>query len=418
MSTCMRFVAIVMAAGSLFFISCKKNATSSDKHFQPKPTPVGNVYGQATTGTIDAMGGAVSTPDGQIQVIIPAGALSGSTVISVQPVETTTPGGIGLSYRLLPHGIQFAKPVTIKFNYAHFLDSISLPDALAIAFQDEDRVWKIPTGYTLNKNNREISVQSRHFSDWSLLSYLYVKPVNGVVYTGQQLELEVLTNAEITDDLKLKDTGVNILAPLGDGLPLDEKHIKEWKLLGEGNLLPNGNTAVYTAPGEVPDRNPVEVTIQLKSSATLLLLTYITILPSKGVWIKLDDKEWLHYDTAKLTKDNGGLALDWATRSDHWQGGIALSDFTWTEVAWSDDNQFWYEEPLRVGTHTVTSFVEVGTRSVPSAGHFKIYKWGVVGSMISGEFKISNAGEYDANGSGAFIQAHTVRGLFNVKRQQ
>lgn len=417
-----RRLAMLLLAAGLFLAACKKEKKSSDEAFEPTPTPVGNVYGQATTATIGAQGGVVTTPDGKVQVTIPAGALSANTTISLQPVENMSPGGIGLNYRLLPHGSQFAKPVTIRFSYAKYTDSVSVPDALAIAFQDEDGMWKIPQGSTVDKVSKTVTVQTSHFSDWGLMKYLSLEPVWWALMTGERLTLRVVKYVEVDDKLGVvyKGTTEGPVAVMGKATPLDESMIGEWKRAGGGNLTPNGNTALYVAPAELPAQNPVAVSVQLKSSSTLLLIANIWIIPKKGVWIKLDGQnDILNYEDCRLTGENGELSLEWrATPGGTWQGGIGITKFTGAgQYAWSDDNQLWYEEPLRIGNHSIISFLEQGGQTVPSSGVFTLYRWDDKGKMCSGDFIIDNAGEYDANGTGAFVKTHMVRGFFNVLRE-
>jgi len=420
MSMCMRFVATLMATG-LFFTACKKEKKIPDEAFEPLPTPVGNVYGQPTTATIGAQGGVVASPDGRIQVTIPAGALSTNTTISVQPLKNTCSGGIGLNYRLLPHGTQFAKPVTIKFSYAQYIDSISSPDALVIAFQDEKGIWKIPQGSAVDKANKTVTIQTSHFSDWGLMKYLALEPVYWVLSAGERVTLRVVKYTEVDDKLGVVYSAEpsGPVAAMGKATALNESLIREWSKAGGGSLGANGNTALYIAPAEVSGPNPVAISVQLKSASTLLLVSNISILPRHGVAIKLDGADIITYKDARLTEQNGDLTLEWRDTSiNAWQGAIGIPDFTGPgHYSWNQDNQFWYEEPLRIGDHSIISFLDQGTQSVPSAGLFTVSRWGARGEIVSGDFFIDNAGEYDANGTGAFIKTHRVKGYFNVRRE-
>src|SRR5690242_13074401 len=108
---------LVLSLTTLFFISCKSTSTDPGTSSKGTPTAVGTPVGSPSTATIDGSGGSLTSPDGRLEVIIPAGALSAETSISIQPVTNEAPLGAGLSYSLTPHGQQFTKPATIRFHY-------------------------------------------------------------------------------------------------------------------------------------------------------------------------------------------------------------------------------------------------------------------------------------------------------------
>ena len=72
-------------------------------------TPVGSPVGIITRKKVDGKGGQLSSADGRIQVIIPAGAVETSKEFSIQAITNELPGGVGHAFRLLPHGEQFKK---------------------------------------------------------------------------------------------------------------------------------------------------------------------------------------------------------------------------------------------------------------------------------------------------------------------
>lgn len=417
----MHYLVMIAMISSLMFTACKKQKKEAEETFTPLPTPVGNVYGQATTATIGAQGGTVATSDGKIQITVPSGALSANTTISIQPVENTNPGSFGLNYRLLPHGATFSKPVNIRFSYAGYLDSIPMPEALAIAFQDADHVWKIPKGYVLDKTNKTINIQTTHFSDWSVMRFLMLKPEYAILKTSGQLTLQAYTCVKLDDQMQ-PDWGDDLIppyVPVADKKPLPEKFIKAWELAGGGKLEPKGNSALYTAPATVPDRNPVVVSVRLNTdAATLLLISNIRIAP-EGVWIQFDQDEALGYRDYIMNPNPGDFGLEWrASRNGDWQGVLSGPINGVGSYSWTQDIQFWYEEPLRFGDHTITSFFEEGTTAVPSSGYIKITQWGRVGEAIIGEFLINKAGRYNANsGGGELISTHVIKGHFNVIRE-
>lgn len=123
----------------LLISSCQKN---KDMNLPPlyddnTVTPVGTPIGEVSRKTIDAAGGKLTSADGTIEIIIPAGALNTATEISIQPISNELASGVGTAYRLTPHGEQFNKPVTITFHYKEEEVLNTVPELLAIAYQDE-----------------------------------------------------------------------------------------------------------------------------------------------------------------------------------------------------------------------------------------------------------------------------------------
>ena len=97
----------------LAFACTKTDTLSPAPETGPLVTAAGTPDGTAVTKTIGANGGAITSADGNISIIIPAGALEGDQEITVQPVVNKLPEGYGKAYRLTPHEIKFLKPVTI-----------------------------------------------------------------------------------------------------------------------------------------------------------------------------------------------------------------------------------------------------------------------------------------------------------------
>jgi hypothetical protein len=89
---------------------------------------------------IGEVGGSVTSADGRLTVDIPAGALTESTMISIQPISSTLPMGIGDAYRLSPEGQIFSLPATITFNYDDTALRGSSSQLLYIAYQDENEL--------------------------------------------------------------------------------------------------------------------------------------------------------------------------------------------------------------------------------------------------------------------------------------
>ncbi len=86
----------------------------------PPPPPPGNPTASETIGD---MGGEITSPDGQMVLSIPVGALDGDTVITIEeipPAEFPAElDGLGVSraYDLQPDGLSFNEPVEVLFTF-------------------------------------------------------------------------------------------------------------------------------------------------------------------------------------------------------------------------------------------------------------------------------------------------------------
>jgi hypothetical protein len=266
-------------------------------------TPVGSPVGAETRKTIDAKGGQLSSADGRIQVIIPAGALESSKEISIQAITNELPGGVGNAFRLLPHGEQFKKGVTVIFNYKKEDLASTLPDFLDVAYQDNDGSWLAITNPTIDKTNRKISVLTTHFSDWGYFKSLNLTPEEATVELGGAVELKITTRFPYIDpdDVPAGQPSIKILRNPRE-LRADE--IKKWTYQGDGMLISRASQAFYTAPDEEPDTNPevVTATINMHRKGQFMLVSNITVLAGHGV-------AYLHVDENYKSPVNKGSCM-------------------------------------------------------------------------------------------------------------
>jgi hypothetical protein len=160
----------------LFMTACKKETASHDETSPPPAPPVqgtlaitavGNPAGAAVQKTIGASGGTIISSDGKARLIIPAGALESNQSITMQPIEGTAPLSLNAcSYRFSPHGLQFKKPAQLVVNYANELSPGTSPELVNIATQQDNGSWKIAGKVTVDKNNKTMTTEIKHFSDY------------------------------------------------------------------------------------------------------------------------------------------------------------------------------------------------------------------------------------------------------------
>src|SRR5687767_14935758 len=110
------FVLLLLFTATIV-VSCKKDGGGGGLDVTPAVTPVGANDGTPISKTIGSGGGGITSSDGEMELIIPAGALTADTEITIQPIANNAPNGRGKAYRCTPNGLQFAKDITIKLKY-------------------------------------------------------------------------------------------------------------------------------------------------------------------------------------------------------------------------------------------------------------------------------------------------------------
>src|SRR3972149_10174401 len=78
------------------------------------------------SNSIGPNGGTVTSSNGKAKIVLPSGALSQDTGITVAVVSNQPSGNIGTAYEFGPDGTTFNKPVTISITY----DEASLPSGV------------------------------------------------------------------------------------------------------------------------------------------------------------------------------------------------------------------------------------------------------------------------------------------------
>lgn len=282
----MKYILICLTVG-LSLSACGVQTGSGPVTASPSqgtPVPVGTPSGTLVRRVIGTAGGTLSTPDGAVRLDIPAGALADNQTVSLQPITRTAPSGTGQAYRLSPEGLTFAVPVRLTFTYTDNDVQGSAPQALSAGFQDARGVWQFYRKPTRDLRQQTITVETRHFSDWSLLEGAQLQPLKADVEVGQALPLQVVSC------LQPEGSGDSELLPIKACGPFEGA-------VTTGNWAANGVTggdasagtvtavgsppgrAVYTAPARLPSRNPVAVSVDMADGVlgNLTLVAHATV---------------------------------------------------------------------------------------------------------------------------------------------
>jgi hypothetical protein len=412
------FFLVFICALGMGIVSCKKggnpeNPVSGEQ--TPVSRPVGETIGAAINKSIGAAGGQLATADGSLTVIVPAGALSETVNFQLQPVKGTCDAGLGNGFRLTPHGKQFSKPVTVRFSYARYMDSIPSEDALSLAWQDEKGIWQMVQPFVVDKVNKTVSVSTKHFSDWILVTWLKIKPASAVLGTGESINLQVMNYHPFADDMLAPlNAADESTLPLGEGKPVSAVLVKKWILTSPGKLQANGSAATYTAPGTVNGQVEATAIAEIASDAhQLLLLAHITVL-GEGLAFRINGGDWqvlegsamlIGTSSASINGLGDGVALTLICPAGAGSFGWRSGSQNPASLAHSDQE---------AGYQHSSYYYDASNAFKDSDGAVVIDKWGNKGDWVIGRFNCAPAGRFSADSKQ--IGTAAIDGYFRVKR--
>jgi hypothetical protein len=250
-------------------------------------TAVGVPLGAAASATVGAAGGSLSAPDGRLVLTIPPGALANNTAIGIQPITNFAHGKIGSAYRLTPDGQTFLKPATLTFGYTDNDVLGTAPEFLGAAFQTAAGFWQWLGVATVDTAAKTVSVNSSHFTDFSNVAGLQIRPAKKTVKPKATVALQVKVCYQVSssdDELMSLATSCDVEQGIVPTLVIDE-----WSVNGRlggggvfGTVVGSGATATYTAPENAPTPPTVEVSARVHNpkkpaSAKTLVVSLITI---------------------------------------------------------------------------------------------------------------------------------------------
>lgn len=251
---------------SIIFAGCNKNDNSASGDF-PENNYVAQTFSKGILHStpvqkkIDVSGGNITSVDGKLTLTIPAGALSTATDISIQPVTNTVPLGKGNSYRISPANLSLSKPVSINLTYENDAVEGADEESLDIVTQDESGKWYVMNRTSLNKNSKTLSVDTKHFGDFSTTAYYYLVPQKVSVGANETSSLTVERITVPEDEPSFEET------PIGAPEQFSQSAgFESWEATGAGKLESSQKTtAIYTAPAVVNENSLAEIKVTLKN---------------------------------------------------------------------------------------------------------------------------------------------------------
>lgn len=249
-----------------------QNKIVEDTASHPVITEPGKPIGKIIGKMMNKDGGRLVSEDGTLELIIPPGALSKKTTISIQTMTNTFQNGNGLAYRLEPSGIQFQQPVKIIFHYIPEESKDSAQLLMGIAMQDDKGQWYGLNKFTLDTVAKTISGNINHFSIWATFDQLKLRNLMG----EYRLKVKKSTTFGIygvymeggftTDFSKLKTMPPPDFATWCAGGVAGGNDY--WGILEKSRVKEsNAKWNYYTAPDNIPEENkdnPVTISVDLE----------------------------------------------------------------------------------------------------------------------------------------------------------
>ncbi len=261
------------------FHSCKKNeGTSVDPPditdtAQAVITAKGTPFGDIAKKDIGPGGGTIVSEDGGATLVIPPGALSANTAISIQAVTNTLPQALGeYGYQFLPENLRFLLPAKLTLKYDTAENQGVSSAGLVIANQEADGSWMHDAEVEADENNFTLTADMEHFSTWTIATAVTIEPKRSSLEPGGK-RLFVLKAMEKYTPIRVpgrrREKAVIKTEIIFSWLKQkDQFFIQDWRLnynnspglSKDGMLKPGKNLwfADYTAPsGLPPAQNPV-----------------------------------------------------------------------------------------------------------------------------------------------------------------
>jgi hypothetical protein len=182
---------------------------------------------------------------------------------------------IRTAYRLMPEGKTFTKPVQLQFTYQPTDTLHTTEDLLTVAYQRNDGAWMVMPA-ALDKSAKKLTVETTHFSDWTITGGLYLEADEKVLGLGQKTKLRVISVSRTSQNTGQTDED-QLLAPLIPLLlPADRdklESIDNWRIASgiggisveSGQLGKIQHEAEYGAPSSMTSvRKDITITVDVK----------------------------------------------------------------------------------------------------------------------------------------------------------
>ncbi|MBN1208114.1 MAG: hypothetical protein JXB05_24840 [Myxococcaceae bacterium] len=263
----------IIGVAALAWVACSSDPQPDPPQIEPKATQVGTPIGLPETRVIGAAGGSLSSADGKLTLEIPAGALTQDETVGIQEITNEAHGKVGKAFRLTPEGVQFASPVTLRYHYSDEEVKGTVPALLSVAYQDQAGFWHVYKEAALDPVGKTVSVETRHFSDWSPVTGAQLLPHTASVHVSKTVDLRVVQCEVVNEEDDGSEAVITSILALCESSPLTSLNAKNWSVNGvsggdnsvgtlQSNAQASAGLAVYSAPAQPPSANPVSVSVE------------------------------------------------------------------------------------------------------------------------------------------------------------
>lgn len=295
-------------------------------------TAVGKVLfdDSGTTFDIPETGGTLTSADGVLTVVIPAGAVATGAVsgLEISMLENKMPFGYGFAYRIaaccggtLP---VFLKPIELQFLAESDGQELN-PDNLQIARQTANGVWlttnpsKVeaviaPFSTRAQPSYKKLSVTIDKLGDIALSHGVTLLPSRATVKVGQNLKFQVV---------KQTSSGTDFQSAKFESYPASN-----WQVNGVtggnqnvGQITPsatNNAFATYKAPNTKPNPNIVAITTTVNEAGRISNLFRNITIEDSFAWMNVKMSGQVHRAT-KTTETSE--TLDGVVNANYFANG-------------------------------------------------------------------------------------------------
>lgn len=118
---------------------------------------------------VGASGGTVSSADGRVRLVFPAGALDTDVTITIDPIVSPAPGSFGPTYELGPTGTIFKTAVTLELAYVDSEIEGNWPQDLLVGTL-VGGAWAPVRPSTVDETAATVSARTTHFSPYTVMA--------------------------------------------------------------------------------------------------------------------------------------------------------------------------------------------------------------------------------------------------------
>jgi len=313
-------------------------------------TAVGDPLAAAVTQSIGSAGGTIESADGTLRIDVPAGALATEQIFSVQLISNHAHGKISSAFRLRPEGTAFAGPVRLTFFFTPEQITGTAPQLLRVASQNSGGFWELHEELTLDADAGTVSIETNHFSDWSLVTGALLSPQSAIVKPTETVSFSVVVCERVQSD--------DQLAPLiAECRPSEviRTLTRNWSVNGtpggDGRVgtiaVQEDRSAVYTAPANAPQPNTVAASTEYTTLQSELVTLVANVRVESGLCMPPSPAEPCSFNLAEFNGQSlpyEGLPREpWENPETVNSGRLSLWDFdgdgvgTWSlRIVWSE----------------------------------------------------------------------------------